>query len=422
MRLPEVWRNITTNTRISYDCTNLSQGAEAQHMKQTNSIGGLKIAATFIGTVVGAGFASGQEILQFFNIFRQQGLFAILVVSLLFIVFGYIIMSIGRKIGSDSHNHIINQVSGPFLGRIFDFIITFFLFGAFTAMAAGTGAMLQQQFRIPFLIGSALLTALTALTVLFGVKGVVNAISMVVPFLLGSLILICILVVFSTPFSELFTNLSAPFPGTSSHNPAAIGGDDVIGDTVIDNAVIGDAIGHSHNNDISSNIVGNWFSSSILYVSYNTILSIAVLGMLGVNARNEKSVRRGAILGGLGLGVGILAIFLSIANYLPEVYAVEIPMLVVAGKVGLVAQLGFSIVLIAEMYTTAVGSLYSFMARMQVSSISLKNTQMILIASGAAFFASNLGFSNIVKYVYPVIGYSGILLLVLFLVRWRRVK
>ena len=37
------------------------------------SISTFKVAATYIGTVVGAGFASGQETLQFFAVFGVRG-------------------------------------------------------------------------------------------------------------------------------------------------------------------------------------------------------------------------------------------------------------------------------------------------------------------------------------------------------------
>ncbi len=47
-------------------------------------------------------------------------------------------------------------------------------------------------------------------------------------------------------------------------------------------------------------LVDNWLLAAILYVSYNTIISIAVLGPLGVKAQDRKSIKNGAILGGLG--------------------------------------------------------------------------------------------------------------------------
>ena len=72
-----------------------------------NNLSTLKVAATYIGTVVGAGFASGQESLQFFAIFKGRGLIGLLIVTILFILYGYIIMELGYHLGSKSHIEII---------------------------------------------------------------------------------------------------------------------------------------------------------------------------------------------------------------------------------------------------------------------------------------------------------------------------
>ena len=64
-------------------------------MKNTG-VSTLKVAAAYIGTVVGAGFATGQEILQFFNRFGVMGLVGIVIATIMFVVFGYLIMDLER--------------------------------------------------------------------------------------------------------------------------------------------------------------------------------------------------------------------------------------------------------------------------------------------------------------------------------------
>ena len=66
----------------------------------------LKIAGTYIGTVVGAGFATGQEVLQFFTRFGIRGLTGIIITTVLFI-FGFIIMNLGNILHAKSHLEII---------------------------------------------------------------------------------------------------------------------------------------------------------------------------------------------------------------------------------------------------------------------------------------------------------------------------
>jgi len=148
----------------------------------------IKAAATYIGVVVGAGFATGQEILQFFTRFGAMGIAGILLATALFILFGYIIMDLGRELRARSHLEIIRYTGGRFLGILMDLLISFFLFGSLTAMIAGTGAVFKEHLGLPSLAGDLIMCALTALTVMSGIRGVVNSISFVVPLLILSVL------------------------------------------------------------------------------------------------------------------------------------------------------------------------------------------------------------------------------------------
>ncbi len=337
---------------------------------KNNKISTFKVGATYIGTIVGAGFASGQEVLQFFSLFGINGLFGLILTTFLFIIFGYIIMDLGRELHSTSHLKIIKYSSGKYLGTIIDFIITFFLFGGLTAMIAGSGAMVEQQFHISSIWGNLLMAIITSITVLTGIDGVINSISFVVPFLLASVIGISTASIIKTP-------VTFNVPQTMS----------------------------------SSILIKNWIWAAILYTSYNTLVSVAVLGPLGTKAIDKKTVRNGAIFGGLGLGIGSMFIYLAVSGNIENVQNIEIPMIFIAGSVSRIVQIIYAIVLIAEVYTTAVGSLYGFTAR--ISDINQSKSKIyIIVTTIVAFFASQFGFSNIVKYLYPIVGYGGVILLI----------
>lgn len=331
-----------------------------------------KVAATYIGTVVGAGFASGQEMLQFFAIFGIRGLLGLILVTILFMVFGYIIMGMGKELGAESHLEIIKYCGGRLLSPIIDYLITFFLFGALTAMIAGAGALVNQQLGLNPLWGNALMAVFTAVTVLTGIKGVINSISAVVPFLVTSAVGVSLIsVVFIPP-------------------------------TTINNILVSES---------SSVLITNWLWAAILYISYNMVLSISVLGPLGVQAKDKKTIRNGAVLGGIGLGAAAIAIYFAIEKNLDAVQSMEIPMIFIASRIGYVLQIIYAVVLVAEIYTTAVGSLYGFAAR--VTDIDSKKARYYIIGTAVlALVASQLGFSNLVRYLYPVVGYGGVVMLV----------
>lgn len=331
-----------------------------------NKQSSLKIAGAYIGTVIGAGFASGQEMLRFFGVFEMKGLLGLFLVTFLFMFFGYIVMDYAYELKSESHSKVLQFCGGTFLGSILDYAITFFLFGSLTAMFAGSGAMFHQYFHLSPLWGSLFMAVVTAITVLSGLNGVVKSIGFFVPFMLTATLAISILSLFLSPLQMNYIEFS------------------------------------------SNGLIQNWFVAAILYISYNIMLSISVLSALGANAEDKNAVKNGAILGGIGLGIGSISIFFALYHHMSTVANLEVPMLFIASRISNTMQLIYYLVLLTEVYSTSIGGLYGFITRISTE----KNRKSsVILFTFTAFILSLIGFSNIVKWFYPIIGYGGILLL-----------
>ena len=334
------------------------------------SLSSFTIAATYVGTVVGAGFASGQEVLQFFGFFGIWGLIGIAIATALFIFFGNVIMQIGHNLGARSHEPVIREVGGRGISSIIDWTITFFLFGVVVTMAAGSGAIFVEQFGRAAFWGSLLMVVLPAITVLLGVNRVIESISLVAPILLLS--------VLSLGLWTVFSNLAGFTGNLSLFNTTGAA-------------------------------IPNWPASAVLYVSYNIVLAVAVLAPLGALSRPEK-IRSGAVLGGLGLGLGVLAIASAIIALAPQVGGLEVPMIAIAGGVSPLVRTLYSIVLIAEVYTTAVAGLYGFAARL--AEPESRNYKLLTVGTAAGgFVLAQFGFSTLVGTLFPAVGFAGLLLL-----------
>jgi uncharacterized membrane protein YkvI len=329
------------------------------------NISALKVAAVYIGTVVGAGFASGQEILQFFGYFGLWGIAGLALATLLFGVLGAKVMLIANNIGSSSYKEVVDMVGGRWLGPLINFIITFFLFGILVAMVAGTGAVFEQEFGWPLFIGLAFMAGLAGITVIAGLSRVIDAISIVVPFL--------VIAVLGVGLYFLFFSASLDLTWSS---PA-------------------------------SATLPRWYLSGLAYVSYNLTLAVPLLVPMGTLAP-PQSLKKGAFIGALGLGASALVIFLTIIGGNFAAAGFEIPMLVVAGTVSPAVRFIYTFVLVAEVYTTAISSLYGFVSRLVSVDGPWFKPLTVLVAAGS-FFAGQLGFSKIVATVYPVIGIAGLI-------------
>lgn len=329
------------------------------------------VAATYIGTVVGAGFASGQEVLQFFGYHGIMGFLGLIIAVLMFIVYGYIILALGNRLNASSHYEVIMAAGGPFFGRIIDLIIIFFLFGALTAMIAGSGAIFKEQFGLPSALGGVVMAILSVITVLTGIAGVISAISFVVPLLLLGVLAVSILAIFYSPDIAVISRTYMPFKAA----------------------------------------VHNFLLSGIIYASYNLVMSVAILAPLGREVKTRSGLKWGAILGGAGLGAGAFLILIAILTNMPAASGYQIPMLYIAGRFSYTLKLIYSFILIAEIYTTAVGNLYGFIARLTDAG-STKYKIYTVVTGGVALIVSRFGFAKLVHYLYPVAGYAGIIMLI----------
>ncbi|WP_066173761.1 YkvI family membrane protein [Bacillus marinisedimentorum] len=337
------------------------------------------IASTFIGTLVGAGFASGQEVLLFFSAYGWTGLWGVALATFLFFFFSYSILMLGNKLQATSHVDIVRFTNGKLFGSVIDMIITLFLFGGLAAMIAGAGAIFDEQLQLPAVWGTILMAFLTLVTVLTGTKGVVKAISYVVPFLLLSVLFISIYSFATNPITDEEINLAAQLEGAAP----------------------------------------NWGISSINYVSYNIVIGIAVLAPMGARAVNKQQLFKGALAGGLGLGLGVLAIYFTVLTNMTYVANTEVPMINIAATMGPGIQIGFAVLLFGAVYTTAVGCLYGFIQR--TAFIKRIPQIWVIIGSVAVTLAlGQLGFSTMVKYLYPAVGYGGMLFFLGVIYVWVR--
>src|SRR5690625_2664000 len=123
----------------------------------------LKFASGFVGVIVSAGFASGEEILQYFTSSGSMGTIAAIVSTFLFASFGMSYSKICSCLYTLTYKNANYTISGRWIGYIVDAILIFTLFGVGVVMVAGAGSSLNQQFGLPVFVGSLLLVILIML-------------------------------------------------------------------------------------------------------------------------------------------------------------------------------------------------------------------------------------------------------------------
>ncbi len=326
-----------------------------------------RIAATYVGTVVGAGFASGQEILRFFAAYGEEGYWGIALATLLFAILGLSAMELGRQLGTDSYAGLVAHLFGDRLGRLMDPVVTLFLASSVTVMVSGSGAVFEQQFGIDSIWGAGFLVVVSALTVQRGLRGISAANTLIVPAMVA-------LVLVLTAVSVNSHGLDRDFLARSWPELQAAPG---------------------------------WVSSALLYVSYNLVLALAVLVPLGRQAGRTSDLILGSILGGLILGLLAMATTTTLALHPEQATRVELPMLYAAGHLAPVFRTAYVVLLWSEIYSTAISGLFGLAVRAR-QFWGLNAPVTVWAMSLAALIASFSGFGPLVGLLYPLFGYLGL--------------
>lgn len=151
----------------------------------------MKVVFVIIGTFVGAGLASGQEVYSFFFLNGVKGIIGILISSLLIGVITSKVLHIVTKKKTDNYNEFLNYyIKNTKLKKYTNSLINIFILISFYVMIAGFGGYLEQEFKLNSLIGSFIFAIICLMILKTDVKGVIKVNEILIPILIIIIILI----------------------------------------------------------------------------------------------------------------------------------------------------------------------------------------------------------------------------------------
>jgi len=324
----------------------------------------LKVAGIYMATVIGAGFASGREIVQFFSKYLQGGFYGLVFSGILFAAVGSVVLNKVFSGRIRNFEEFIFPLLGYRLGWLMEIIVSVFMFAVYSIMLAGAGRIIEQWLPVPYRPAVVLMGLSCTVILFFGIKGVAAVSSALTPLLAAGIIFIGIYVV-------------------------------VTKDTTVFSIL-----------DTAEAVTDNWFFSSLLYVSYNSILSTVVLCGLLPYIKTKKTATSGAVIGGMSLCAVALMLNAVIVFAYPESMALDIPMMGILGNFGILPNLLYSFILWLAMVLSAVTAGYGFLGRVE-NRINVNRRIAAPFMFILALPLSELGFSKLIALLYPVFGYAG---------------
>ncbi|MCF6094664.1 hypothetical protein L1765_11900 [Microaerobacter geothermalis] len=328
---------------------------------------GIKIGLTIVGTTIGAGFASGRELWEFFSSYGEQSVWGILIAIFLFTVSSMTILWLSWKYQSEHYFHVLEILMGKRVAYVFDGIILFYLFTVTVVMFAGSGAAFFQ-WDMTHLSGVLFIAVLVYIVLLFNVEGIISLNTYIVPMLMIILLVI--------PLQFLIMKDMMLFFPTWTSSPV--------------------------------------WTSAITYASLNIVPLVAVLSTFGTHVKQKKEIMIAGLVGGLSLGT--IAILLNQALLIngEKVIRQEIPLFSLVDIYPSYIIFLVTIILWIAIYTTAVSSLHGLIRRIK-EWIGLPIWLLTALLIVFMITLSQFGFSVLVKVLYPLYGVLNLFVLMVIL-------
>lgn len=339
----------------------------------------------FVGAIaaylIGSGFATGQESLQYFSAFGPVGATGALVVTLImYCYFTSIALRDGRNLRLKSTDRIFEYYCGKYIGKFFGIFAPAFFFCMFAVMLSGAGAALHEYFGWSAQVGIFAMAIVTLATVLLGLDRMVAVVSLVGPVIVVLALIVGVAGIIMNPSG--IVNSEEAFEGLNIMQAAP-----------------------------------NWVISGFIFPALGILMLVPFLAGIGRKAASDREAVTSGLAGGLTFVVAVAIVAFGLIANIGDVYDKQIPMLWIASQVFSGAGVVFSVVLFLGIYTTAVPLLWVSVNRLANEERSRKARILAVAGTVIGVLLAQIPFASLVNLLYPIAGYLALVLMAGMVVR-----
>lgn len=351
----------------------------------------MKIMGAFVAFQIGAAFATGQEVIQYYGSFG--GWWWLILPILVFIVTAlYSITSFKAGLNEQfsDPNMVYDYYCGDKFGKVVNIITNITIAGATLVMFSGAGSTVSQYFGLPQWVGAVLMGVIAAVIVCLGLEGVTDALG-------GMGVIIIAMLLFVGIYSICVADTGIM---ESSKNMLKY----------VDEGIFLQMQSFGLHNPLLSAL-------SLLGLAYALIITFNVT--LGQRCQNKKTCYTAAIVSSLFYFGGIMFTLVPILLNLDDVvkYGAEVPMLSVVKAILPVLALPYAIIIVLGILSSVTGYLWVVGRRVGEDKSARQRIVVIIIAAIGSTVASFIPLGKLMNVLYPIVGYAGTLLLILAVVK-----
>lgn len=343
----------------------------------------LAVAASFVGIVVGAGFASGMEALQYFVAYGTNGFFGVILASVTMLFAATAFMTFGSYFLAREHNEVFYNVTSKPAAFIMDWSAVACMFSVGFVMFAGAGSNLQQSFGWPIWIGAVAMLALMLIVGRFDVDKVSSVIGWATP-----LLVVFVLIGSIYSFTQVDVNWSE------------------VGNYAQQEVARADGTPY-------------WWLGALNHTGLNALCGVSMALVMAGDEFDTKSTRYGGILGGVIYAVMLALLVASLLIQVESVNGADMPLLAVIDNVDPVLGFIMTWVIFLMVFNTCLGMFYALAKRL-TSKHPERFYPTYAIACVVGFGLSFAGFQPLVNSLYPILGYLGLFVMAVMTVTYLR--
>lgn len=326
----------------------------------------LRISMTIVGTTIGAGFASGREIWEFFASYGEASHYSILLSIFICFLATIIVLHISWKWKTKHYSELLEHIMGRYLARLFDWLILMYLLSTTVVMIAGSGATTEQwKGEGAFVLGCILMAGAVFVVLLFDIKGILSMNILLMPILILILLIVCFQFLESHQTGYEIVNIQSGPPAW----PAAVS-----------------------------------------YAAFNVISLVAVLSTMGSQIQHPSEIWLAGVVSMLCLGTIAFLYNFSLLKIEHLISQYEIPLFALVQHYSPVWIFLITCVLWLAIYTTAISNVHGLVHRLT----DFFSWPRWLIAFASLVILtplSQFGFAKLVQVLYPLYGVINLFIL-----------
>lgn len=326
-------------------------------MREVRNI--LAVSCGYAAAVVGAGFASGQEIVSFFLRYGKMSIIGVFIAAIIFSAFSYTVLSCCIDRGINSYEELLGVLfKRSWTRRIAEYATAIFAASTLCVMTACAGEMGSVCFGLDRVYGALIFAVVCGIIFMLNAKKIIQLNS-----LLGAVII----------FGIIFTCFY--ILRYREHQTFVNGG------TII--------------------------MSGASYAGYNLLTVGALLSGMSSYLNNKKEALLSSVVSGGILLLMITLIWGVLGIYYGKINLGEIPMLTMAIRQGRVFGVAYSVMLALAVVTTGLANGFGIT---DIIGNKIGRKKAALLAVAVAFCMSGGGFSRLINILYGACGYMGIVI------------